>query len=230
MAGHSHANNVKARKDAVNKKKAKIFTKIARIITIAVKEGGSSQASQNPKLRLALKMAQVANVPKEIIKKAIETKKNEDTETILYEGYYKDVAILALAETTNKNKTAPEIRFIFSKHGGELKNPNSALAKFDKVAKIECQMNESEEELFFEKMIELGATNIINNIAFFPPEELHKAQEKIESANFNISLAELCYTPNIYATQANLESLENLIEALENHENILACWHNYQHT
>lgn len=229
MAGHSHANNVKARKDAVNKKKTKIFTKIARIISIAVKEGKSVNPDTNPRLRLALKMAQTSNVPKDIIQKALNPKKEESNEVILYEGYIKDVAILVLTETPNKNKTAPEIRFIFSKHGGEIKAPSSALSKFEKVAKIECQLNQDQEEEFFEQMIEFGAIDIKNNIAYFPADELHSIQELIEAKNFNIELAEIFYKPIIYANHAKLESVNNIMEAVEDHENTIACWNNYDY-
>jgi len=229
MAGHSHAHNVANRKNAVDRKKAKIFTRIAKLISIAIKQGKSNNPDMNAKLRLALKMAQNCNVPKDIITKALSTKKDSTNkiEEILYEGYIDGVAILALAQTDNKNKTAPEIRFIFSRENGSIAEPNSVSFMFDKIAKIECEVLNEQEENFMNDAIEAGANDVIQNIAFFSADKLHSAQLELEK-KWNILLAELSYEPNTFATKGDFERVEKLIEKLEENESIQACWHNYK--
>lgn len=228
MAGHSHAKNVANKKNIMDKKKAKIFMKIAKIISIAVKEGNSTNPDFNPKLRLALKMAQNANVPKDIVKKAIESKSDNDKkiETILYEGYLDGVAIIALANTDNKNKTAPEIRFIFSRANGTIAEPNAVSFMFDKVSKIECEVSKEREDDFLLDSASLGAIDVMDNIAIFPTEMHHQSQLELEK-NWNITLAELSYIPNTYTKKGNLKNIEKLIEKLEENDCIEACWHNY---
>lgn len=228
MAGHSHAKNVANKKNAMNKKKAKVFMKIARIITIAVKEGQSTNPDFNPKLRLALKMAQNANVPKDIIKKAIETKEdpNKKIETILYEGFLNGVAIIVLVNTENNKKTAPEIRFIFSRANGNIAEPNSVACMFDKISQIECNVPEEKEDDFMLDAASIGALDVQKNIAIFKPELHHQAQIELEK-NWEIILAELSYKPNIYANKGDLESVEKLIETFEENECVEACWHNF---
>lgn len=228
MAGHSHAKNVANKKNAMDKKKAKIFMRIAKIISVAVKEGNSTNPDLNPKLRLALKIAQNSNVPKEIVKKAIDSKSDNDKkiETILYEGYLDGVAVMALAHTDNKNKTAPEIRFIFSRANGSIAEPNAVSFIFDKVSKIECEVSAEKEDDFLLDAASLGAIDVKGNVAVFPPEMHHQSQIELEK-NWNITFAELSYIPNTYATKGNLENIEQLIEKLEENECIEACWHNY---
>lgn len=228
MAGHSHAKNVANKKSAMDKKKAKVFMKIAKIISVAVKEGNSTNPEFNPKLRLALKMAQNANVPKDIVNKAINTKDdpNKKIETIMYEGYLDGVAIIALANTDNKNKTAPEIRFIFSRANGTIAEPNSVSFMFNKISRIECEVPEDKYEDFLLDAASIGALDVQENIAKFPPDMHHQAQISLEES-WPITLAELTYEPNTFATQGNLESVEALIEKLEENECIEACWHNY---
>lgn len=228
MAGHSHAKNVANKKSAMDKKKAKIFLKIAKIISVAIKEGESNNPDLNPRLRLAMKMAQNANVPKDIINKAINTKHDptKQIESILYEGYLDGVAILALAHTDNKSKTAPEIRFIFSRANGTIAEPNSVAFMFDKVSKVECDIPKGKEDDFLLDAASIGAIDVKGRVAKFPADMHHQAQIELEK-NWPIILAELTYEPNTCATKGNLEGVLNLIEKLEENESIEACWHNY---
>ncbi|WP_342261751.1 YebC/PmpR family DNA-binding transcriptional regulator [Alphaproteobacteria bacterium endosymbiont of Tiliacea citrago] len=228
MAGHSHAKNVAGKKNAMDKKRAKVFMKIAKIITVAVKEGSSNNPDFNPRLRLALKMAQNANVPKDIIKKAIETKidPNEKVETIVYEGYLDGVAIIVLAHTCNKNKTAPEIRYIFSRANGSIAEPNSVVFMFNKISKVECEVPKDKEEDFLLDSASIGALDVSGNIAKFSVDMHNQAQVELEK-NWPIIFAGITYEPNTCATKGSLEAVEALIEKLEENESVEACWHNY---
>jgi len=227
MAGHSHAKNVMHRKAAQNSKKAKIYTKISRAITLAIKAGGSIDPDSNPKLRLALRQAQVAGVPKEVIKRSIDKSAQADNEEeILYEGYAPGgIAVLVETITDNKVRTASEIRSIFSKYGGAMAEPNSVAFMFDKVAQIECEVPEDQFEAFFEYAVEGNATDVIENMAIFAPENYHSAQEYLET-KFPVVNSEFCYIPQNLIENEKTEGFQKLIDVLEDNENVQNCWHN----
>lgn len=227
MAGHSHAKNVMHRKAAQNNKKAKIFSKLSRAITIAVKLGGSNNPELNSKLKLALRVAQTAGVPKDIVKRAIEkSAQAENEEEILYEGYAAGgIAILVEVLTDNKVRTASEIRSIFSKNGGVMAEPNSVAFMFDRVAQIECDVPEHEFDSFFEYAVEGNANEVIENMALFTPDQFHAAQEYLE-AKWPVTNAELCYIPQNLIESDKSESFEKLINILEDNESVQNCWHN----
>lgn len=241
MAGHSHAKNVMHRKAAQNKKRSKIITKISHAISTAIKVGGSSDPEINPKLRLALKQAQAASVPKDVISRAITTANDKaqgkGLEAIVYEGYLNGIAILIETITDNKNKTAPEIRAIFSKHGGSMSPPGTVAFLFNKVAMIEIETEKNKFDDFFNQAINLEAIDIFdpqenenNKILIqstFQPEQLHAAQEEIDK-NWNIVNAELAYIPQNYLEldEAKTETFNKMMEKLEENESTQAIWHN----
>lgn len=136
MAGHSKWNNIKNRKGAVDAQRAKTFSSIGKLIKAAVKEGGSGDPQFNPGLRTILEKARVANMPKQNIQRAIErglgrSASGAQMNEIVYEGFGPGgVAILAVAVSDNPNRTAADIRFIFSKAGGSLAGPGSASYMF----------------------------------------------------------------------------------------------------
>ena len=159
MAGHSHAKNVMHRKAAQNNKRSKVITKISHTIITAIKTGGGSDPETNSKLKFALKQAQAASVPKDVIKRALDNASNtddKDLEEIIYEGYCNGVAILVVTITNNRNKTGPEIRAAFSKHGGSIGQPNTVAFMFDKLAHIECEIKKEQFDELFEDAISEG--------------------------------------------------------------------------
>lgn len=240
MAGHSHAKNVMHRKEAQNKKRSKVLCKLAHAISVAVKLGGT-EVTSNPKLRLALKKAQAASMPKEIINRAIESahKKNQGTELeeIIYEGYFNGVAIMIETLTSNRHKTAPEIKSIVNKHGGIIDQPNTVNFLFDKFAAIDCLIEKDKLDEFSLFAIDFGAVDIhekedtnnqISVTAFFAPEKLHAAEEKLEI--WNPIQAQFCYIPKTFAqlNQEKKEKFFKMLETLEENEDTQACWHNYK--
>lgn len=135
MAGHSHAANVKHRKNAVDAKRAKIFSKLARNVISAVRQGGSDEAT-NLKLKYAVEKARAANMPKDNIQRAIKrgegSKDGDDFEELVYEGYAPGgVALLITCLTDNRNRTAPDIKYALERGGGNMGTTGSVAFMFD---------------------------------------------------------------------------------------------------
>lgn len=229
MAGHSHAKNVMHQKSAMDAKKAKVFTKIAKAIKVAVRLMNDNNEETNPRLRQVLKMAQNANVPKDIIKRALfNDNSNKKFEEIIYEGYGPNgLAVLVKVLTDNKNKTASEIRTLFNKHNINIAEPNSVAFLFKNLSVIECIVDNY--DAFLEKCLELNAVDVFENIAYFQAESLHIAQTELEK-HFKILNAELAYVAEnlIEETEEKQAEILKIIEKLEEDENVQNCWHNYK--
>lgn len=164
MSGHSQFKNIMYRKGAQDSKRAKIFSKISREITVAVKEGGAN-AESNSRLRSALLSARSENMPKDnverAIKKALGGGDDTDFHEVRYEGYGPGgVAIIVEALTDNKKRTAPEIRSAFTKYNGSLGEANSVSFQFDHIGCIIYKSNVATEDEVFEAALEFGADDI----------------------------------------------------------------------
>lgn len=165
MAGHSKFKNIMHRKGAQDAKRAKIFTKIAREIFVAAKNGDPSPAT-NPRLRLAISSARSANMPNDkveaAIKKATSPNESENYSEIRYEGYGPGgVAFIVEVLTDNKNRSAAEVRSAFSKAGGSLGESGSVSYMFERVGFINYAKDTTSEEEMFECAIEHGAQDCI---------------------------------------------------------------------
>ena len=165
MAGHSQFANIKHRKGAQDAKKAKLFTKIIREVTVAAKTG-QTDPEFNPRLRNAIIEARINNMPKDridnAIKKVIAGADNSNYEEMRYEGYSPGgVAIIVEALTDNRNRTASEVRSIFTKMGGALGETGSVNFMFDKLGIIQFANNIANQDDFFEVAIEFGADDVI---------------------------------------------------------------------
>ena len=165
MAGHSQFANIKHRKGAQDAKKAKLFTKIIREVTVAAKTG-QIDPEFNPRLRNAIIEARINNMPKDridnAIKKVIAGADNSNYEEMRYEGYSPGgVAIIVEALTDNRNRTASEVRSIFTKMGGALGETGSVNFMFDKLGIIQFANNIANQDDFFEVAIDFGADDVI---------------------------------------------------------------------
>lgn len=170
MAGHSQFANIKHRKGAQDAKKAKIFTKIIREITVAAKTG-QTDPEFNPRLRNAIIEARNNNMPKDrvdaAIKKVISGGEGENFEEIRYEGYASGgVALIVEALTDNRNRTASEVRSIFTKMGGSLGETGSVSFMFDRVGVITFDFKVADEEKMLEAAIEAGANDVESSSDF----------------------------------------------------------------
>lgn len=164
MAGHSKFANIKHRKGAQDAKRAKLFTKILREVTVAVKVGNPDPDS-NPRLRSALIEARSNNIPKDrieaAVKKASSIGEGDNYEEIRYEGYAPGgIAIIVEALTDNRNRTASAVRSTFTKAGGTLGETGSLSFMFDRVGLIKFDGNVASEDDMFEAAIEAGAQEV----------------------------------------------------------------------
>ncbi|MAJ65469.1 MAG: YebC/PmpR family DNA-binding transcriptional regulator [Alphaproteobacteria bacterium] len=178
MAGHSKFKNIMHRKGAQDAKRARLFTKIAREITVATKSG-MPDPDMNPRLRAAIAAAKQANMPNERIERAIKSGSGEgDAENydeMRYEGYGPGgVAVIIEALTDNRNRTAAEIRSAFTKHGGTMGETNSVSFMFDRVGQIVYPASAGDADTMFEVAAEAGAENVESN------EESHEITTPVE--------------------------------------------------
>ena len=164
MSGHSHWAGIKHKKAANDAKRGKVWSKIARIIIIAAKAGGGDP-SQNLSLRYAVDKAKAANMPKDTIEKAIKKGTGEsggaNFEEVLYEGYAPGgVAVMVEALTDNRNRTAPEIKRIFEKHGGSLGTSGCVNWMFDKKGLVTVNVDKASEDDLMELALGAGADDM----------------------------------------------------------------------
>ncbi len=163
MAGHSKWANIQHRKGAQDKKRAKIFSKLAREITVAAKIGGGDP-DMNPRLRLAIATARGQSMPKNNIENAVAKGagggEGEDYVEMRYEGYGPGgVAVIVDALTDNKNRTAGDVRSIFTKYGGNLGENGSVGFMFDRVGEIVYPADKADADTMFEAAVEAGAND-----------------------------------------------------------------------
>jgi YebC/PmpR family DNA-binding regulatory protein len=165
MSGHSHWATIKRKKSAADAKKGKIFTRLAREIVLAAREGGGDP-EMNVRLELAIDKAKAANMPKDSIERAIkrgsgEDKDSAELEEILYEGYAPHgVALMIECVTENRNRTVAELRHILSKAGGNMGDPGSVSWQFERMTYFAIPADTNDFDIIFELAVEAGADDI----------------------------------------------------------------------
>jgi YebC/PmpR family DNA-binding regulatory protein len=165
MSGHSHWATIKRKKGAADAKKGKIFTRLAREIALAAREGGGDP-SMNVRLELAMDKAKAANMPKDSIDRAIkrgtgEDKEGEEFEEIIYEGYAPNgVALMIECVTENRNRTVAELRHILTRSGGNMGDPGSVSWQFERMTYFALPSDEHDFDKIFELAVEAGADDI----------------------------------------------------------------------
>src|SRR5690606_26660827 len=164
MGGHNRWTKIKGQKEAMGSTKGKLFTKLIREITIAARNGGGDPAA-NHRLRAAIEAARAANMPSDNIQRAIKKGTGElegdNLEEITYEGYGPEgVALVVECVTDNRNRTAGEVRHLFTKGGGNLGESGSVAWMFDRIGMIHVAPGRSEEEMM-ELAIEAGASDVV---------------------------------------------------------------------
>ncbi|HCO39335.1 MAG: YebC/PmpR family DNA-binding transcriptional regulator [Aquificota bacterium] len=223
MAGHSHWAQIKHKKAKVDAQRGKIFTKIIREITVAVREGGPNPET-NPRLRTAIENARRVNMPSDTIERAIKKGTGElggeNYEEVLYEGYAPNgVALMILTYTDNRNRTTSEIRHILSKHGGNLGSSGCVSFLFDRVGIIEVPKEGISEEEIYEKAIEAGAEDVevgeLNYILYTKPEDLYPVKEALSSMGLQIERAEIAYKPNTLVQINDVETAKKILKLMD---------------
>ena len=221
MAGHSHWAGIKHKKGKADKQRSKIFSKLSREITVAAKLGDKNP-DMNSRLRSAIQAARSANMPKENIERAIEKSSNNDQsnfENIRYEGFGPSKsAVIVEALTDNKNRTASNIRTIFSKNNGSLGTQGSASHNFQRLGVIKIDKNEIEQDKIFELAIESGANDCIFNDEFHEVhtdiDEIYEVKKKFEKVIANFLSTEIEWLP-INKVSLKGEENQNMVKFLE---------------
>lgn len=240
MSGHSKWHSIKHGKAIVDAKRGKVFTKHAKLITIATREGGGGDPAMNPALRTAIINARADNVPNLNIEKAIKKGTGEDKgaaqiEEVIYEGYGPGgIAFLIQAITDNKNRVIGNIKSIFLKHGGSIAEPGSVgwmFAKKGLIFALTENKNPEEAEL---EAIDAGAEDIsVDGSEFEIITEASKmahVRDNLEKAGFKIEKAELIFVPkNVIKVDVpeKAQKVLSLVEALEDDEDVSNVYGNF---
>jgi YebC/PmpR family DNA-binding regulatory protein len=230
MSGHSKWSSIKHKKGAADAKRGKLFTKLARAITIAARDGGGS-ADANPALGIAVQKARDASMPKDNIQRAIDrgTGEGEDAaaiESVVYEGYGPGgAAILVETLTDNRNRTGSEIRHAFERHGGSLGEPGSVAWQFEKRGVILLDGERyGEEDLM--PAIDAGAEDVSEDGDLLKittaASDLTAVRSALESAGVEVQSAELSMEPKstVEVGESDAPALLRLMDALEEQDDV----------
>ncbi len=237
MAGHSKFKNIMHRKGAQDKKRAKVFTKIIRELTVAAR--GGPDPDSNPRLRAAISLARSSNMPLDTMERAITRGSGEEGaaayEEMRYEGYGPGgVALIVDVLTDNRNRSASEIRSAFTKFGGNLGETNSVSFMFDRVGLLEYPANTASEEKIFEGALEAGATNVESGSELHEircdPDDLHTVREAMTEVFGDPQKAYLSWVPkNTTSVELNhAQTLFKLMEVLEDNDDVQSIAANYE--
>jgi len=238
MSGHSHWATHKHQKGINDAKRAAVFTKYARLITIAAREGGSGNPDMNFKLRLAIDQAKSVNMPKENIERSIkigtgESKDGAVIEEILYEGYGPgQVALMIETTTDNRNRTVSEIKSLLTKGGGKFVNAGAVSFLFRRTGLIAFSLEKYSGETLELETLESGADDFFIEeetfIVVTAVDKLQSVEEYFRKKNILCESAELGYIPTQTATprEDELPALEKLLETLEDHQDVQKVWNN----
>ena len=243
MSGHSKWATIKRKKGALDAKRGKLFTKIIKEISIAVKEGGSADPDSNPRLRLAINNAKGVNMPKDNIERAIKKAGDKDSasyEQTTYEGYGPNgIAIFVEASTDNINRTVSNVRAIFTKYGGSLGTNGSLEFIFERKGVFtipEANVSHMDPDSFEMELIDGGAEEVENEDGFYEVytsfEDFGAMQKKLEELGIEAESAELQRIPNsTTALDASAaKTILNMVEKFEEDDDVTNVYHNLELT
>ena len=235
MAGHSHWAKIKRAKGANDAKRGKIWSKIARKIIIAARNGGDPR--DNLSLRYTIDEAKAANMPKDTIANAIKKGTGElggeNYESIQYEGYAPGgVALIIDGLTNNRARTAPELRKIFEVNGGNLATTGAVAFQFNKRGVITVKSDATSEDQLMEIALEAGAEDVTNEGEVFEvitsPTLFHKVRDAITAANIATEASEITNLPTstVPVDVETAQRVLKLIDALEDNDDVQSVSHN----
>ncbi len=244
MSGHSKWSTIKRQKGTADIKRGQAFTKLANVITIAVKAGGSGDPGANPRLRTVLEEAKSLNMPKDNIQRAIDRgmaplrQGSAGLEEVIYEGFGPGkVAFYLEGITDNKLRTLQEIKSIFEKSGGSLGGQGSVAYMFEKKGEIKVKSKKEKEEDML-TLIDLGAEdvedyledNIQKYLVYTEGNKIAEVSTKITQSGFEIESAEIVMKPNILQKIDDPELIKKVIEfagKLEEMDDIQKVYDNF---
>lgn len=239
MSGHSKWKNIMHKKEKTDAQRAKIFTKIGKEMAVAVKEGGPDPVS-NSKLAALISKAKANNVPNDnidrIIKKA-SSADSADYEEIVYEGYGPcGVAVIVEATTDNRNRTASEVRHYFDKFGGNLGTTGCVSFMFEEKGVIVIENDgKIDEDQLMEDALEAGAADFASEDGVFEisteTDDLEAVRAALADKGYAIASADTDKVPSSYVTltgEDDLKNMNKLLEALEDNEDVIEVYHNWE--
>ncbi len=237
MAGHSKFKNIMHRKGAQDKKRSAIFSKLSREITVAAKMG-TPDPDMNPRLRAAVLAAKAQSMPKDNIQRAIDKSSTGDAdnyEELRYEGFGPGgVSLIVEALTDNRNRTATNVRTIFSKNGGNLGASGSVSHGFARLGLISYPASAGDADTVFEAAIEAGAEDVESDEdghqIWTAQEDLHEVAKALEASLGEAESTKLAWRPQTPVEVGGDEAgqLVRLIDALEDDDDIQTVWGNYE--
>lgn len=237
MSGHSKWSQIKRKKAKADIQRGKVFTKVIKEITIAARMGGGDPKG-NARLRVALENAKAVNMPSDTIKKAIQKGTGElpgaSYEEINYEGYGPGgVAIMAQILTDNKNRTASEIRYVFSKNGGNLGEVGCVSWMFEKKGFIQVDADSIEEDDLMVIVLDAGAQDMKKEGKVYEittaVEDFENVRKALADKSVEVISAEISMLPvsTLRVEGKEAQQVLRLIEALEDHDDVQAVYSNF---
>ena len=237
MAGHSKFKNIMHRKGAQDKKRAGLFSKLSREITVAAKLG-MPDPDFNPRLRAAVNAAKAQSVPKDNIQRAIDKASKGDGdnyEEVRYEGYGPGgVALIVEALTDNRNRTATNVRTAFSKNGGNLGASGAVSHGFERLGLIEYGAGAGDEDKVLEAAIEAGADDVESDdeghAIWTSIETLHPVSRELEKSLGEAEAVKLAWKPGLKVDvgEGDAATLFKLIDVLDDDDDVQTVWGNYE--
>ena len=242
MSGHSKWHNIQKTKGAQDAKRAQAFTKIAREMIVAVKEGGSGDPNNNSRLAAVIAKAKAANMPNDNIKrtidKALGSGNTDNYESITYEGYGPSgVAIIVETMTDNRNRTASEVRHYFDKYGGNMGATGCVSWSFDKkgVIVINDEDQELDEDKVMEAALEAGAADFAPDegvyTVYTDPDDVASVAEALTNDGYELLSAQVEMVPQntIKLTdEGDIKNLQKMLDMFEDNEDVQNVWHNWE--
>ncbi len=241
MSGHSKWSTIKRKKGALDAKRSKIFSKLIKEITVAVKEGGGADPDGNPRLRMAISNAKGVSMPKDNIERAINKGKDKDAASfseLTYEGYLPNgIAVYVECTTDNTQRTVSNVRAIFTRAGGSLSTNGSLSFIFDRKGIFLVPKGDLDQDEFEMELIDAGAEELeLDEDGFFhittSMEDFGSMAKKLEELNVEPESAELQRLPNDTKT-LDLESAQKIMKAIdtfEDDDDVQKVFHNLEIT
>lgn len=232
--------NIIDRKSKQDAKKAKIYTKLARLITVAAREGGG-EVEYNAALKNAIDKAKLQNMPNDNIDRAIKKGTgdlgSDQYEEFIYEGYGPSgVAVIVEVLTDNRNRTAGEVRHAFDKNGGNLGSPGCVSFMFDRKGQIIIEKDDGiDEETLMMTALEAGAEDFISEEDAYEIitgiEDFNGVKEGLEKENYKFVEANISYVPQTLAQledEEDIKKMHKLIDMLEDNDDVQDVYHNWE--
>jgi len=240
MSGHSKWKNIQRTKGAQDSKRARVFTKIAREMIVAVKEGGGGDPVNNSRLAAVVAKAKAANMPgdniKRTIEKALGSGSGDNYERVTYEGYGPcGAAVIVDAMTDNRNRTAAEIRHHFDKYGGNMGAAGCVSWSFDRkgVIVIDNEDGELDEDKVLGDALDAGADDVETEEGIFEvytaPDDFAAVSGALEGMGYTFLSAQVEMTPRNYINLTgpdDIKNMEKMLDIMEDSDDVQNVWHN----